>query len=177
MKTFYIFIIANLFLKVAICQTDTKQPLSIGDHYGGGIIFYIDSTRQHGLIVTKTDLSAKAPYGCPALEIYANSPGNGIVNTILITKYCGEGTAGSLCHQLKIGNYEDWYLPSINELALLFKSMLPPDFFSTGIYLSSSECRDCRREFVCWAIDFLKGGNRITIYKDKKVYVRAIRKF
>jgi len=158
-------------------QDKSNDTLRVGKYYGGGIVFYIDSTGQHGLIVAKSDFSKKLPYGCQNLELYANSPGDGIVNTLLITKYCGEGTAGALCYHLKIDKYEDWYLPSINELALLFKSMLPPDFFSIGIYLSSTECRECHIKFTCWAIDFKNGGKRITIYKDREVYARAIRRF
>jgi hypothetical protein len=41
-----------------------RKNLSIGDYYQGGIIFYIDETGKHGLIVSTSDLGA-APWGCP----------------------------------------------------------------------------------------------------------------
>ena len=36
----------------------------IGQKYGGGTIFYIDGTKQHGLIAAPSDQSKGAPWGC-----------------------------------------------------------------------------------------------------------------
>jgi Protein of unknown function (DUF1566) len=170
-------------------QTPNNQTLQIGKSFGGGIIFFIDTTGVHGLIVAKTDLQQKMIYGCMDVETFANSPGDGIVNTIIIAKHCGDETAAYQCLHLNIAGYQDWYLPSINELALLFKAMLSPDLFSVGIYWSSSEYMELKNsgispagwhtdsESVSWALDFKRGGTRRVLYKDKEAYVRAIRKF
>ena len=41
----------------------------IGQNYGGGIIFYIDGTGQHGLIAAPSDQSAGVEWGCYPIEI------------------------------------------------------------------------------------------------------------
>jgi len=158
-------------------QIQSRDTLHIGKYFAGGIIYYIDGTGRHGLIVSANDLPEKMPFGCPDREVFANSLSDGTVNTILINKYCGTETAADRCSRYDAEGYKDWYLPSIDELALLFKSQLPPGLFTGDIYWSSTECRDCRRKFVSWVLDFKNAGERVTMYKEKKAHVRAIRKF
>ena len=49
----------GLYETVAQSQDNSVAAHHIGERYGGGIIFYIDSTGQHGLIADSVDLEHK----------------------------------------------------------------------------------------------------------------------
>ena len=138
-----------------------KKNLSIGDYYQGGIIFYIDETGNHGLIVSTSDLG-EAPWGCPGVLIDGTQweLGTGATNTKTILRKCSQvGTAADIVADLVVmdtvsGNknnkgdgkkYQDWYLPSIDELYTLLimvhESTDPVlvNLFPTGGYWTSVE--------------------------------------
>ena len=136
-----------------------RKNLSIGDYYQGGIIFYIDETGKHGLIVSTSDLGA-APWGCPGVLVDGTEweLGSGSSNTKTILRNCNqEGTAANIVADLivrddasgnKNGNgkkYADWYLPSIDELytlLLMVHESTDPvliNLFPTGGYWTSVE--------------------------------------
>ncbi len=159
-------------LSQAVDQTKSVEILKIGQSYGGGIIFFIDTTGGHGLIVSKFDIGAELQYGCNEMETFANSLYDGANNTAVLSRHCGSHTAAYQCSHLDIDGYKDWYLPSINELNLMFNAMLPPDFFNPDMYMSSTEYN----EIKAWVYDNSKGIKTV-LYKDKTAIVRAIRKF
>jgi hypothetical protein len=172
----YIFLL--IIPDMLFCQsTRINDSIVIGRYFEGGIVFYIDETGQHGLIVTDKDISSKSEFGCPEMEVYANSMDNGQINTYLINKNCGISSAASQCINLTLNGYDDWYLPSIDELVLLYKAPVLEGSLEIGIYWSSTECKSCDRQYVSWALDVKSGGKRITSYKDKEFHVRAVRKF
>lgn len=117
---------------------------TIGQEYGGGIIFYLDSSRQHGLIAAKTDLDTTAAwyngtyYTTKARGI---APGTGAINTWKIIHSYGEtgNYAALACHNYHGGGYNDWFLPSKNELNLMYKRKDIIGGFVTGYYWSSTE--------------------------------------
>ena len=68
MKTITKVLSAALLISAVSCTKTKSVPTSsvdmstettyhIGDHHGGGIIFYLDSTKKHGLIAANTDQS------------------------------------------------------------------------------------------------------------------------
>ncbi|MDF1683115.1 MAG: hypothetical protein P1U36_00515 [Legionellaceae bacterium] len=66
--------------------------LSVGDQYIGGIVFHVDETGQHGLLVSCTDQSTGAVWmDGPGASFYsgANSSGeySGIINTSIISAF------------------------------------------------------------------------------------------
>ena len=101
-----------------------KKNLAIGMEYQGGIIFYIDETGRHGLIASKEDLGP-ATWGCNGTSIPgAQSRDDGYSNTQAILAACNEpGIAARLCDTYvarekgdKGKKYDDWFLPSLNQL-------------------------------------------------------------
>jgi hypothetical protein len=161
----------------------------IGKPYQGGIIFYVDKTGEHGLIAAPTDQSSGIQWynGSPS-QTYAwdTAVGTGLANTtMIITVYWAGSYAAQLCADLVIGAYSDWYLPSIDELILMYKNIgpgaTPPltnvgGFANTG-YWSSTEDQD--DSATAWLKGFYEGsldggGNA---QKNDSFAVRAERAF
>jgi hypothetical protein len=175
MKTkFTVFFI--LFIGVQLmAQNNSTSVHRIGEKFGGGIIFYIDETGQHGLIAAPFDQSYGIKWGCAHNKINANTLNDGVLNTIVIIRNCGKETAAGICSDLGIGGFNDWYLPSLNELALLYQNRMKVDGLTTGDYWSSTEYTKGGND--SWAIHFGRNGKNFYYNKNERYYVRAIRKF
>ncbi len=98
----------------------------IGEQFGGGVIFHLykDVTgTEHGLIVSIADLG-NAVWGTEGADI----PGtlnytDGKVNTLsIVQNEVIINTAARLCFNYRGGGFDDWYLPSIEELLLIYKN-------------------------------------------------------
>ncbi len=150
-------------------------PYSIGANYGGGIIFYIDGTENHGLIAATSDQSTGASWGCAGTLIGGTSTGigTGQANTSTIVGFCSEtGIAARICHDLELNGFDDWFLPSLDELAQIFIYRNIIGGFSTEYYFSSSECDDNK----AWEKSFFMGDQGCW-FKNVPHYVRAVRAF
>jgi len=116
----------------------------IGEKFEGGIISYLDSTKQHGLIMAPADQSASAQWGFFKEQVGAHGKniGDGKQNTDIISKASSEkDIAANICSNLKLNGFSDWFLPSIEELKPMyynFKAKALGNFSSTQ-YWSSSE--------------------------------------
>ncbi len=91
----------------------------IGLNYAGGIIFYIKSDGR-GLVSATSLQSTGAEWGCFGLYIRGAQGftiGTGLQNTIDIEAGCiGSGTAAAMCANLIFNGFDDWFLPSKDEL-------------------------------------------------------------
>ena len=105
-------------------DNESNSNLSIGQEYQGGIIFYLDETKKHGLIAAKEDLGPAA-WGCYGTSIPgAQSMEDGFTNTKAILANCNEpGIAARLCDEYVVKEkgangkiYDDWFLPSFYQL-------------------------------------------------------------
>ncbi|MEI7695581.1 MAG: DUF1566 domain-containing protein [Chlorobium sp.] len=85
--------------------------VSIGQRYQGGIVFYVDESRQHGLIAATRDL-----------------PG----------QYDWQG-AKDAADRFVDGGFSDWYLPGKWEQNELYKHKSAVGGFSDYFYWSSTE--------------------------------------
>jgi uncharacterized protein (TIGR02145 family) len=95
----------------------------IGDSIMGGILFWVDSTQQHGLIAAPSDSwfggGLFYQWGCSGLLIpgLLYGFGSGDENTAAIVAYCDqEHIAARGCSDLVLNGYDDWFLPSRREL-------------------------------------------------------------
>jgi hypothetical protein len=97
----------------------------IGLRYQGGLIFYIDSTYEHGLIAAKQEIG-HFEWGCvDEVVIGADgiAVGTGLQNSqAIIAQGChgyyneNEITAAHAALNYESDGYSDWYLPSYDEL-------------------------------------------------------------
>jgi len=141
------FIVAIRVKKEVMPETISKgKKMVVGQAYGGGIIFYVDNTGEHGLIASNDDGNSKrAQWGCDDLLIDETGTGigSGQENTkkiILVCRKAGsEKIAARLCDQLVLDGYSDWFLPSKEELNLLYEQKEIIGGYEHGYYWSSSE--------------------------------------
>lgn len=175
----------------AKAEEDDGSCIVIGASYKGGILAYIlvqgdpgyDPNVLHGIIAAPYDQSTGAPWGCNMTAINGADGiaiGTGQQNTTDIVNSCTDyGTAASICNDLVLGGFSDWYLPSKNELNKLYLNKAKIGGFDPARYWSSSEGLYEIRS--AWLQDFSNGSQSsdYMYYSEKKVdnYVRAVRAF
>jgi len=156
----------------------TSPPPTIGSFYAGGIVFYVNSTGQHGLVCAPSD-QGSALWGCSGTNISGTSTdfGTGMANTLAIVNGCSQRPiAASVCNDLVLNGYDDWYLPSRDELSLMYQNLRAQNLgnFSNTWYWSSSQFG----LFSAWLVVF---GNGVVDNNGDKNYnyfqVRAVRAF
>lgn len=154
---------------------------SIGQEIEGGKIFWLDSTKQHGLIASLTDQSAGIKWhnvNYTNTKAVRSGIYGGAFNTDQINTNHGSGTyAAIIAVQYSNGNFGDWYLPSKEELNILFQLK---DIIGnlSGTYWSSTEvavAADESSDFA-WSQNF-SDGSQSSSTKNQPFNVRAIRKF
>jgi hypothetical protein len=163
----------------------------IGEEFGGGVVFHLWKDAQgqeHGLIVDKVDLSTAQEWSnVYELEIGASaqSSWDGLSNSNAIVNQPGHiSSAAALCLNSTNGGQTDWYLPSIDELSLLWHARFNVNRSLSAIassavlpnvvdYWGSSE----RDNDSVWYFDFNGGNAQGGGYKGNPYYVRAVRAF
>lgn len=216
MKKHILTVILSLFFVQLFAQTDTlpkavqvklnegitpqaliKDGYPIDSLYGksyqAGIIFYYDSVKHTGMVMSKKDLHY--PYDINATKIYWNCVGkitgakstkigSGQLNSQkIIDAKCKLYEAeekkwmlgpADLCHLYKAGGYENWYLPSKDELNQIYLHLAKPDRYSflNHMYWSSSE----KNDNFAW-IQYFQDGGQAYYIKHFAYYVRAVHDF
>ncbi len=151
----------------------------IGEAFGGGIIFYIDNTGEHGLIASSADIGTATWYNKNFNKQFyyiggtSTDIGTGSANTaIIIASQTNTGKyAAKLCRDYTGGGYTDWYLPSKDELNEIYINRAKIGGFGYNYYASSEfDFNDA------WSEGFL-GGFQATATKDYVANIRAVRSF
>jgi hypothetical protein len=147
---------------------------AIGQSYGGGIIFYIDGTGQHGLIAATSDQSIGAQWGCQGTLIGTSTAiGTGPANTTAIVNGCSTaGIAARICDELVLNGYNDWFLPSKDELNQMYVQKSAIGGFASNFYWSSTQASNN----LAWNQMF-GTGYQYNSNKPNTGYVRAVRAF
>jgi hypothetical protein len=156
----------------------TNVTHSIGESYGGGIVFYTYDGGKHGLISATSDQSTSVSWyntGYGATNAVSDGINAGMKNTITImTVYQTGSYAAQLCSTHNGGNFGDWYLPSMYELNLLYLQKTAVGGFASGNYWSSVELSPANSRAA--DINFINGTSA-NHDKSTGFYVRAIRAF
>ena len=141
--TLFAFII---FCTLTACSKNDKVTYKIGQSLAGGVVAYVDSTGQHGLIAANTDLVGTSIWGCQNTLIgTSRNYGQGLMNTQKIVSGCSDvNSAARKCSDLIIDGKDDWFLPTFDELVLLFNNLHKKGLggFKPSIYASSSEANN-----------------------------------
>jgi len=160
----------------------------------GGVIFhrYLDDGLENYLVVDITDLSTSEVWSninSTLIGPTAQSTWNGSGNTSAIINQAGATTgAAFLCNASTNGGKNDWYLPAIDELNLLWQNRFNVNKTLSGnssygtiigatlilynFYWSSTEFDNS----IAWRFLFNSGGSAGN-FKSNQHYVRAVRKF
>ncbi len=165
-----------IFISVSCKKKKVPAPI-LGQTSRGGIVFYIDGSGEHGLVAASADLGTGSEWGCYGTTINGAdgiSIGSGNQNTIDISRDCTDlSTAARLCYDYTSGGFDDWYLPSKDELDQMYKNKTMIGGFRLDSYWSSSEVSASR----AWLQSFNTGTQYGTTNKDYGTNVRPIRSF
>ena len=156
----------------------------IGEHYGGGIVFYVYDNGQHGLIAAENDQDLSVAWN-NGNNKYTNTTGDGVgggeMNTTLIIALQTDDNpvgnfAAKVCADYTVTvngvTYGDWYLPTRHELNLMFFQKDNIGTFTEGFYWSSTEFSS----ISSWCQNFSNGIQK-NDSKGLSYAVRAIRVF
>ncbi|EAT58767.1 hypothetical protein CferDRAFT_0694 [Chlorobium ferrooxidans DSM 13031] len=130
-----------------------SNAAALGDATGGGIVFFVDKTGEHGLIAARQDL--------PGHSAGINYDG------FFTWKDAKKG-----CENLELNGFSDWFLPNKEQLNQLFAARVLVGGFGGSDYWSSTE----NGSKAAWGQYFLSGVQ----YSGTKTHVdrvRAIRSF
>jgi hypothetical protein len=166
----------------------TSATYSIGDVVNGGVVFWLDSTGQHGLVVAFLNVATSIVWGCydtdlpnvPNVPYNGGNPagsgaeiGDGYNNTNDILQDCPDAPAAIAARSLGA----QWFLPSAKELNQMYinKTTLEAvsGFTAFSVYYWSSTEFDY---ISAWRQNFLNG---FQYYSNKSFTfnVRAVRAF
>lgn len=148
----------------------------------GGIVFYDKGVYSDGwryLEAAPSDQSEGAPWGCVDMMVgnTSNEIGTGLANTNSIVAFCTvEGIAAKICNDFTFGGQSDWFLPSVNELSLMYDNLKKVGLgnFRDSWYYSSTEYYSSD----AWCVFFDNNSPTSNHYsKMGQCRVRAIRAF
>jgi len=147
-----------------------------GDFYEGGIVYYLRG--DSGYVCSTADLTVSdwSMGTCKVTTSYSD----GKTNTEELVELSCDCLAAQACVNYQGGDFDDWYLPSYDELIILFeRRRYIGEFNSNVAYLSSTVRRGAYATYVVCGV-FFSGGERgcdFGMRGSVPIPVRPIRKF
>ena len=163
--------------------TATAQTYRVGDTGpAGGIVFYDKGSFSDGwryLEAAPVDFQI-SQWGLERIGLSGTGTaiGTGKRNTELIIAALNRnnqtGRAAQLCRAYTLNGYNDWFLPSADELGLLYKNLKQRGLggFADLLYWSSSQNND----HLAWG-QYFDDGRQNDVNKGNRYTVRAVRAF
>ncbi len=171
-------------------------PIQLGTLHEGGYVFYVDETGQHGLVAAPADVTVSPSMGPGSTWYWASSNassaseasgtaiGTGYENTRTMMDQTDDKEdlrAAYVCHELVTDGYSDWFLPSLDELNLMYQNLRLQGIGnfvasmndSSDYWSSSSKFSDSDE---AWYMNFGSGAINSTEKTNNK-RVRPIRAF
>lgn len=153
----------------------------IGLTYEGGIIFYLKNDGT-GLVSAPTNQGITS-WACRGILVGASGTiiGSGRPNTMNILNGCMvTNNAAEFCDNLDLNGFDDWFLPSKDELNEMYFKIGPGGIgvnqnignFAPSFYWSSSEDNDSN----AWSQEFGSSA-QVANNKNNDYQVRAVREF
>ena len=143
----------------------------------GGYILHLNTSTGEGMVIGPGDFSAGI-WGCEGLTITGADGitiGTGYQNTIDIDSDCGQiGNAAERCLNYSYNGHSDWYLPSKDELNLVWTNLVLNGIYvvSANSYWSSTE----NTASSAWAQN-TGNGNQVPYPKGTALIIRPVRNF
>ncbi|MGB5321206.1 MopE-related protein [Lutimonas sp.] len=180
------------------------QTVAIGDYYQGGVVIYVAQPsdinlyvegEQHGIICAILDQSEKIPWHSGPVEwigVGSERIGAGVQNTRHIISFYGDGYyAAKICDEYSVTvggvEYNDWFLPSIDELEEMARNKVTIDETSednggtalrNDFYWSSTQLNVYPYPIYTWYILDTFNDSSTTFVMDYEDWsVRAVRYF
>ena len=171
-------------------STDT---IKIGDFVNGGIVFKVDARGQHGLVCSKVDQAKGIHWNDEAAKISDKNSGDSGGSEVKITSYdpqmkdanSSDNLATKVCDDYSVTEsgaiYNDWYLPSKDELQIIYlnKTVIDSSAIANGGTVFESNNELSPTEYCnspAWDQEF-NYGYKDYDYKRSVLNVRAIRIF
>lgn len=168
----------------------------VGQLFGGGVVFYVSSNGQHGLICSMIDLSKEISWAPKSFQssligsaVQSEWDGKGNTNSLILQFGSDNSYAAGLCESYinadyGTGTFSDWYLPASDELNKMYQAryeiskaletdgIIETTTLAKNFYWSSTEYNNVG----AWYFSFYEGIAEVYNKKDA-YYVRAVRAF
>jgi hypothetical protein len=201
LRLWIVFLLFNLGF-VLFSEVSNAASYKIGDKYGGGVIFYVDDTGQHGLIAAKEDIkisytdvwnksswsgvyrwstgqeesSNSTDFALQLMTGTSPAIGQGRANTRkILAKYPPSTypkSAAAVASAYRGGGFSDWFLPSKDELNQLYINRAVIGDFPDDYFWSSTENTADTAWYQYFSNGYQSGGT-----KSYYSRVRAVRAF
>jgi hypothetical protein len=160
------------------------EDIKVSSSIGGGVVAYILKAgdpgyvagETHGIIAAPKDIG-KAIYGCYGSVVgTSDSLGKGMQNTIAIVNSCKDTTSAAYkCFNYTLNGYDDWYLPSTQEMNLILANAATIGGFLNETYVGSSEFQTAGPGVYTWKFECCYGTSYG--FKSEFFNVRPVRSF
>lgn len=175
----------------------TPPTYAIGDiGPGGGFVFEVDEAGVHGKEIAPLSTQFQSQWGCPITSVAGTlaAAGSGQANSDLIlqfhtsiTYYTNPGqctdiviatgdVAAKNCDDLEYMGFDDWYMPSIGDLELVYENLISQDLGDiedTSLSSSTQASSNIKRSMILQTAT----GETLPLDKSESTKHRAIRNF